>query len=114
MAERNEQGKFVKGNGGGPGRPKRSTEEKYLASLQSAVSVKDWRDIVDKAVFQAKRGDARARQWLSDYLIGPPVQKLQHQGHDGGPIRTVQEVIIGGSQAPGQQATGGILDERSA
>ena len=87
MAERNEQGKFTKGNGGGPGRPKRSTEEKYLTSLQSAVTLKDWREIVDTAVSKAKRGDARARTWLSDYLLGPPVQRTQHEGKDGGPIR---------------------------
>jgi hypothetical protein len=93
MAERNEQGQFTKGNGGGPGRPKRSTEEKYLASLQSAVTLKEWRDIVDAAIVKAKRGDARARTWLSDYLLGPPVQKLQHQGDDGGPVKLVVEYV---------------------
>ena len=86
MSERNEKGQFKNGNGGGPGRPKRSTEEKYLVALQSAVTLKDWRDIVDAAVVKAKRGDARARTWLSDYLLGPPQQRLQVSGPDDGPI----------------------------
>jgi len=35
-----------------------------------------WREITMKAVEQAKRGDARARQWLSDYLIGKPISMV--------------------------------------
>ncbi len=50
------------------------------------VSLKDWREIVDKALLQAKKGDGKARQWLSDYLLGPPQQRLQVSGPDDGPI----------------------------
>ena len=86
MTQRDDNGRFVKGNGGGPGRPRRSTEEKDLNALTSRVTLKDWREIVDTAVSKAKRGDPRARQWLSDYLLGPPVQRLEHGGADGGPV----------------------------
>ena len=43
--------------------------------------------------------------------FGKVPQQQQHTGEDGGPIRIIQEVVIGGTQAPGQQATGEILDE---
>ena len=94
MAERNEKGQFVKGEySGGPGRPKRRTEQEYLDATIARVTIKDWREIVDKAVWQAKKGDSKARAWLSDYLLGPPVQKLQHQGEDGGPVKLVVEYV---------------------
>lgn len=67
--------KFQPGQSGNPaGRPKRSVEEKYLKKISSSVTLTEWREIVKKAVEQAKRGDAKARQWLSDYLVGKPVQ----------------------------------------
>ena len=68
--------KFQKGNPGGPGRPKKSVEEKYLKKISSSVTLTEWREIIKRAVYQAQRGDARARQWLSDYLVGKPVQGM--------------------------------------
>lgn len=43
--------------------------------------------------------------------FGKVPQQQQLTGEDGGPIRIIQEVVIGGTQAPGQQATGEVLDE---
>jgi len=76
MPERDENGKFAPGNKGGPGRPTKSKEEKFYRTTLSAVSLRDWREIVKKAVEQAKRGNPAARKWLSDYLLGPPQQRL--------------------------------------
>ena len=88
MAEgRDENGRFVKGhNGISPGRPKRSTEEKYLTALSRHVTLKDWATIVNTAVARAKAGDSTARQWLSDYLMGKPVQRQEISGVDGAAI----------------------------
>jgi len=87
MAEgRDENGRFVKGHNGGPGRPKRSTEEKYLTALSRHVTLKDWATIVNTAVARAKAGDSTARQWLSDYLMGKPVQRQEISGVDGAAI----------------------------
>lgn len=73
-------GRFVKGNtlGGRSegGRPKRKTEESYLVALSENVSMDDWKAIVLRAVDDAKKGDWRARKWLSDYLLGTPVHRV--------------------------------------
>ena len=42
----------------------------------SAVTFKDWTDIIKKAVQQAKRGNGAARKFLADYLLGPPNQRV--------------------------------------
>ncbi len=74
-AERDERGRFVRGWRGGPGRPPRAVEEQYLAALREALSLDDWRAIVARAVEQAKRGDATARQFLAHYAMGKPVER---------------------------------------
>ena len=90
MAQRDSNGRFVKGNtagkGGNGGRPKRSVEEKYIKALSRRVTMKDWNKIIDVAFQFAKAGDARARQWLSDYLMGKPIQRTEITGADGGPV----------------------------
>jgi hypothetical protein len=73
---RDEKGRFVKGHTGNPnGRAPKERELRFYDITLSAVSDEDWRIIVYKARDQAKRGDAVARKWLADYLIGPPTQK---------------------------------------
>lgn len=71
---RTAKGQFAKGNAGGPGRPRRPTEMKYLAALADGVTLDDWRAVVRAAVRQAKSGDGKARDWLTRHLIGddPP------------------------------------------
>jgi len=76
MADRNPDGKFAPGNKLSPGRKPRAREEKYYEITMSACTFADWAKIVGKAVEQAKRGDATARKWLSDYLVGVPETPL--------------------------------------
>lgn len=76
MTDRGPDGKFVKGHSGGPGRPPKQREEKYYDITMTACTFDDWKAIVKKAVDQAKRGDAVARKWLSDYLVGTPEQNV--------------------------------------
>jgi hypothetical protein len=78
--ERDENGRFVKGNKGGPGRPKKTREERYLEITLNAVTFADWQEIVKRAAMDAKRGDSTARKWLADYLVGTPVQKQEFVG----------------------------------
>ena len=70
MKSREPNGHFAKGNAGGPGRPKREVETDYLAAITDGVSLDDWQAIVTRAAAEAKQGDARARDWISRYLLG--------------------------------------------
>lgn len=83
MSERGPDGRFVKGNGGGPGRPQKEREERFLEITLNTVTFKDWHEIVKKAADQAKKGNPTARKWLSDYLLGPPIQRNEITGADG-------------------------------
>ncbi len=71
---RKKNGQFDKGNPGGPGRPPLMTERKYLRATIVACDPEKWQVIVKRAVDDAKSGDAKAREWLSGYLLGKPEQ----------------------------------------
>ena len=74
---RDSKGRFVKGASGNPqGRLPKQVEQTYLQVAENACTFDVWHEIVAKAIEQAKHGDARARQWLSDYLIGKPLQMV--------------------------------------
>ena len=90
MPDRDEKGKWVKGQSGNPaGRSPRSVEETYLQTLQRVTSAEEWERIAKKAIEQAKKGDHVARKWLSDYLMGVPRQGIELGGPDGGPIEMI-------------------------
>jgi hypothetical protein len=65
------QGRFVQGNVGGPGRPRRRAGDR-LAAIEAGVTSDVWRRIIAQAVADALAGDHRARAWLSRYLIAEP------------------------------------------
>ena len=88
-AVRGKDGKFIKGSGGGPGRPPKKREERYSEIMLSCVTFVEWEKIVKKAASQAKGGNAVARKWLSDYLMGPPVQRQEISGPDGGALEVI-------------------------
>lgn len=70
MEQRGRNGQFIEGNGGGPGRPPRRTEATYLRATSAACSVEDWTEIVARAVTDAKAGNAKAREFLAEYVLG--------------------------------------------
>lgn len=72
--ERDERGRFVIGNPGGPGRPRREVEADYLKLTANVVTPKAWERIVRAALERAEGGDLKAAQWLSTLLLGanPP------------------------------------------
>lgn len=47
-----------------------------LEAMREAVSAEDWTAIAMRAVQDARAGDAQARQWLRDTLLGRPVTRV--------------------------------------
>lgn len=81
MADRDPKtGRFVKGNPGGPGRPR--GERQYLDAMINAVSLEDWRKATNKMLTLAIGGDVQAYKAVVPYLAGLPVQKLQLSSAD--------------------------------
>jgi len=69
---RGPRGHYARGNPGGPGRPSRAIESDYLRTLADACPPDTWRAICERAVEQARDGDAKARDWLAGHLLGVP------------------------------------------
>lgn len=95
--ERSRKGQFVNGNSasagvseGKTGRPPRKREERFYDITLRACTYSDWRKIVKKAVKQALEGDHRARKFLADYIIGPPLQRQEISGPEGGAVVIVK------------------------
>ena len=71
-------GRFTKGNKlakRAKGKHKPSPKE-YEERMRECVALEDWDAIILEAVRQAIRGDYQARKWLSDHLVGVPVQRV--------------------------------------
>ncbi len=84
---RDKNGRFVKGHEPMGGRPKREREVEYYRILSTRVTIDDWHAIIDRAIRDAKSGDAVARRWLADYLIGPPVERKEIANPPGETLR---------------------------
>lgn len=50
----------------------RRTEGDYMGVLLEAVTLDDWRAVVNNAKLLAQAGDPQARAWLAQYLMGKP------------------------------------------
>lgn len=46
-------------------------EVEYLHALIGRVPLVEWHRVIGRALADAKKGDAKARDWLSKYLLGP-------------------------------------------
>ncbi len=74
---RDSNGRFVPGSPGGPGRKPREVEKEYMTTMETVVSGEAWRAIVERATTDAIAGDAKARTWLSGYLLGQPISRVE-------------------------------------
>jgi hypothetical protein len=50
------------------------------AQFEAAVTPDDWRDIIQSAKDQAKRGDTAARAWLTPWLVGAEPKEVVVSG----------------------------------
>lgn len=87
-AGREANGRFAKGNPGGPGNPGASRVHELRAALLSAVTAVDVRKIVKKLVELAKDGNLDAAGLLFDRVFGKAPQALA--------IAEVTEDVSGG------------------
>jgi hypothetical protein len=70
---RDQNGRFVKGNPGGPGNPFAREVAKMRRAFMNRVSIKDLEDIADKMVALAKEGNVQAAKFIYGYMIGKPL-----------------------------------------
>ncbi len=68
---RGPDGKFAKGNSGGPGSPYVKKVASLRSALFKAVTAADFKAVVRKLVEQAKGGDVAAIKLLLDRCLGP-------------------------------------------
>ena len=67
MARRKQSVELIRGHAA-----HRRTEGDYMSVLLEAVTLDDWRAVVNNAKTLAQAGDAQARAWLAQYLMGKP------------------------------------------
>ena len=71
---RDQGGRFVAGNPGGPGNPYGVHVARLRAAMLAAVSEQDMTAIIARLVQLAKDGDVRAIKELLDRTLGRPVE----------------------------------------
>ena len=72
---RNARGHFVAGHKNIGGRKPKAYEKKYYEITENNCSEGEWAKIVRRTVRDAIKGDWRAREWLSNRLMGMPTQR---------------------------------------
>lgn len=77
IVKRDSNGRFTQGTSGGPGRKPREIEQEYLATMATIVDAEAWKAIIQKATVDAIAGDAKARSWISGYMLGMPVSRVE-------------------------------------
>ena len=73
---RDEKGRFVKGNSGGPGNPNIRRLNQWRRAVSNTVTAKDLREVVKVLIARAKAGEPWAVRELLDRTIGKPQQPL--------------------------------------
>ena len=111
---RDSMGRFLTGGPGGPGRKPRDREMAYLVAMESIVDDQAWLAIVERAVLDAKNGDAKARSWLSGYLMGMPVSRSQEVDKVSPIEEALARWVEGKRQAAEQLKAEGITIEVDA
>ena len=72
--ERDEQGRFRKGNSGGPGNPQAQQVGRLRAALIRALTPEDAEAIVRALIEKAKDGDVQAARELLNRTVGRPLE----------------------------------------
>jgi len=89
---RDEKGRFVEGNRGGPGNPNAIKVAKLREALLAAVTAKDLREVVKALVREAKKGDVAAARELFDRVLGKVTTSVEVDGRIENLIQQIQVV----------------------
>ena len=76
-SDRGGNGRFAKGNPGGPGNPLGGKVEKLRAAALRALTPEKMTQIVAAQIRKALRGDTEAAKFCRDTCMGKPAQALQ-------------------------------------
>ena len=91
MSQDSKPWQFQPGGKGGPGRPPKRKEEKYLEILLEVVTEDDFRAVITRMVKDAIRGWKSARRDLLEYVLGKPTQMVDVQLTDTPMMRLIQK-----------------------
>lgn len=72
--KRRSDGRFAKGNRGGPGNPLAAQVNRLRSALLRAVEPEDIEDVVQALLRKAKEGDVAAARVLFNRLLGKPLE----------------------------------------
>jgi hypothetical protein len=92
---RGSNGRFAKGNKGGPGNPYQRRCAKLKKALLDAVTDADFAVIAHNLVTKAKAGDLKWTRELLDRLFGRPQQAVNIGPTDGATFRfTIEKTYV--------------------
>jgi hypothetical protein len=110
---RDENGRFAKGNPGGPGNPFAREVAKLRRAFMNRVSVRDLEDIADKMVALAKDGNVQAAKFIYSYMIGKPLpaRDPDHLNeHESEVFQSEAKITQEVAPVPEQARARGLLD----
>jgi hypothetical protein len=79
-SERDQRGRFAKGNSGGPGNPLARQASKFRAAAMSAITPEHVAAIIRKATKKALEGDMKAARLVLERVLGRPGEEMQEIG----------------------------------
>jgi hypothetical protein len=91
---RESNGRFAKGNAGGPGNPFARSTAALRATLQRKVTDRDIEEIADRLIADAKNGDKAATKLLFQYVIGKPQPATNPDTLDVDELRGLQAEAV--------------------
>jgi hypothetical protein len=99
-ADRDESGRFMKGNRGGPGNPFARKTAALRAALLRMVTEQDIMEIACRLVMDAKVGDKAATKLLFQYVIGKPQPAINPDTLDVDEFKNLQAEAACGDAVP--------------
>jgi len=109
---RDSKGRFLPGNPGGPGRPRRAIELEYAEALRETVPIERFKRMADKvATHVEETGSIRAFMALSDRILGRPAQTIVTEDSGIDRAQYIAQAIAAKIGRPQDLALFGIVDD---